>query len=143
MWKLLLSAAFIVSIPILFFSLNGLYENYNSSNLYGYGHGSFTITSCKPVGKSYECLGNFTQHGGMISVNNLTLRTAKFYPPSTSLDTYLHYSQNDENNLNASNTKIETVAERRSLANNFGYVLGCLPALAAGLYGIPKIAKRI
>jgi hypothetical protein len=142
MRKLLLGAAFIISIPILFFSLNGLHENYNSSNLYGYGRGTFTVTSCKAVGKSYECLGNFWQHGGMISADNLTLLTAKFYSPSTSLDIYLHYSQSDENNLNADNTKIETAAQRRSLANNFGYMLGCLPALAIGLYGITKFAKH-
>jgi len=133
----------IIGLFLVSFGSLGLYQDFNSSNIYGYGRGWLEVSACKPVHDYYECTGNFRQYGGMIEAENMTIRTSRSYPSGATIDSYLHYDQADENNLNNSNSKLQTDSQRRGLAYNAWYLTACVVGTATILYAILRLIRRI
>jgi hypothetical protein len=82
----------VLGVAVIGSGLSGLYENYTGSTFQP-RLGSFRVTSCKPAKHGYDCIGQFRQYGGMISVDTATFHSDHAYRSGDDIpNLWPHYS---------------------------------------------------
>jgi hypothetical protein len=107
-------ALFAIGLLAIVSGAYNLQQNMNRGRYIG-GHGYLMVRSCSGAG-SYTCVGQLRQYGGMIVVNEATIRSSKALPNDEAIeDIYAKYGRGADGELRAT---LMTGAERRSLVHN-------------------------